>query len=175
MRTFGVGILAFLFALSFRGAAADDAAILPHPFTAEQIRDEWVEGLTLVMRRETPAGVTRERWTVVAADERAATIEYTPLDERGQPAGAAETRVSSWDELRDHASFAAETTRRSEVRRETALGTFDGWLYVVSGPIEGTLSEYFFARDLPGAPLEVKVTKAGQTTMEMKQILRSKP
>ena len=43
-------------------------SILPRPFTAEQIRDEWIVGLTMTLRRTTPEGSSVERWTVVTAD-----------------------------------------------------------------------------------------------------------
>ena len=44
---------------------SDDAATLEPPFTAEQIRDEWVEGFSVTMRRRTPDQTRIERWVVV--------------------------------------------------------------------------------------------------------------
>lgn len=156
-------------------AEKEGPAYLPHPFTAEQIRDEWVEGLTLVLRRTGPQGESRERWTVVAADETGAMIEFTPIDEQGSPAGAARSETSTWTQLRDHATFAASGAKREAVTRKTPLGTFEGWLYVVPDAEQGTVTEFFFANALPGAPLEMRVTREGRTLMEMTQVSRSKP
>ena len=35
---------------------------LPTPFTSEQIRDEWIDGFQLTMRRSTVEGEKTERW-----------------------------------------------------------------------------------------------------------------
>ena len=147
---------------------------LPRPFTAEQIRDEWVEGLTLVMRSVGPEGEARQRWTVVQADETGAVIEFAPIDSQGQAAGDARTERSTWTQLRDHATFSASSATREAVTRKTPLGTFEGWLYVVPDPEQGTVTEFFFANDLPGAPLEMRVSREGRTLMELTQVSRSK-
>lgn len=158
-----------------RGAADQAAAAdhLPRPFTAEQIRDAWVEGLTLELRRVMQEGESRERWTVVSADAEGALIEFTPVDAQGQATGESRRQRSTWNELRDHATFPAATANRTEATRETALGQYDGWLYTVTDAAQGTVTELFFARALPGAPLEMKVTRAGRTVMEMTQVSRS--
>ena len=149
-------------------------ATLPRPFTAEQIRDEWVQGLTLVFRRVAPEGEARERWTVVTSDPEGVVIEFTPVDAGGQAIGASRRQRSTWNELRDHASFPAGTATRAEATRETPLGKLEGWLYTVPDSARGTVSELFFARELPGAPVTMKVTRAGQTVLEMTQVSRSK-
>ena len=56
-------------------AGPAQAEQLPTPFTADQIREEWVEGLTLVMHTRTPAGESWDRWTVVTSDAEGAEIE----------------------------------------------------------------------------------------------------
>ena len=147
---------------------------LPRPFTAEQIRDEWVLGLTLVMRSVGPEGEARQRWTVVDADETGVAIEFLPIDASGSAAGPARTERSTWTQLRDHATFAASNATREAVTRETPLGTFEGWLYVVPDPEQGTATEFFFANDLPGAPLVMRVSRDGRTLMELTQVSRSK-
>ena len=60
---------------------------LPTPFTAEQIRDEWVAGLTLEMLRKTPEGEQLQRWTVKSADLEGADIEFAVLGADGTVAG----------------------------------------------------------------------------------------
>lgn len=173
-----VACLVSLFTLpgTLTRGAADEAPAedqLPRPFTAEQIRDAWVEGLTLELRRVMQEGETRERWTVVSADAEGAVIEFAPVDAKGQVTGDSARHRSTWNELRDHATFPAATANRTEATRETALGEFDGWLYTVTDAAQGTVTELFFARALPGAPLEMKVTQAGRTVMEMTQVSRS--
>lgn len=147
---------------------------LPRPFTAEQIRDEWVEGLTLVMRSVGPQGEARQRWTVLESNDAGVLIEFAPIDAKGEAAGAARTERSTWTQLRDHATFSASSATRDTVTRKTPLGTFEGWLYVVPDPEQGTVTEFFFANDLPGAPLEMRVSREGRTLMELTQVSRSK-
>jgi hypothetical protein len=155
-------------------AKPEEAPHLPRPFTAEQIRDEWVEGLTVVMRSVGPEGESRQRWTVVDADETGAVIEFTPIDAKGEAAGAPRTERSTWNQLRDHATFAASSATREVVTRETPLGKYEGWLYRVPDPEQGTLTEFFFASELPGAPLVMRVSREGRTLMELTQVSRSK-
>jgi len=174
-----VAVFCIATAVAVSGAPAAPAAKagpahLPRPFTAEQIRAEWVEGLTLVLRRVGPEGETRERWTVVSADDTGALIEFAPVDVKGEIAGAARSERSTWAQLRDHATFAASNATREEAMRETPLGTFEGWLYVVPDAEQGTVTEFFFANDLPGAPLVMRVSREGRTLMEMTQVSRSK-
>jgi len=145
---------------------------LPTPFTAEQIRDEMPVGLRLTIRRVTPGGEELERWEVVAADTDGVEIEFTPTDPDGNSIGEARRTRSSWVELRDHASFSAASATREALRRDTALGELDGWLYRVRNPADGTTSEFFFARELPGAPVHVITTRGDELIQEMVQLER---
>ena len=147
---------------------------LQPPFTAEQIRDEWTPGLTIVFHFLFPDREERHRWTVVEADAEAVLIQYLPLDEQGQPAGPPEHAPSRWTELRDHALFPAVDARRERVSRETALGTFDGWLYTVHDPRAETMSRYFFADELPGAPLWMETRSGEQLLLSLSQIARQR-
>lgn len=151
------------------------AGTLDPPFTAEEIRDEWVEGFTVVLRRWTPAESRSERWTVVGADAEGAEIEYALLDPDGRVIGAPTVARSTWIELRDHASFPAATATREWVERETPLGTLEGWAYRVSEEGSDATSELFFAASLPGAPVRMSTTEHGETVLALEQIERSKP
>jgi len=155
------------------GLDADDPALLPRPFTADQIRDEWVEGFEVTLRRTTLDGEARERWTVVAADADGVDIASTPLDEEGRPAGEPRVEHSTWVELRNHASFPAEQSTREAVTRSTLLGELDGWLYTVRDQKDDTVTEYFFATRYPGAPVQMRVELGGAPVMVMEQIARS--
>jgi hypothetical protein len=168
-----------------QGAAAADPkapevepgepTILRRPFTAEQIRDEWIEGLTLVLERTTAEGPSRQRWTVVRADADGAEIEYAILDAAGNPTGEKKVERSAWVELRDHASFPVGHSRREPATRETPLGTLDGWVYTVEDPQDGTLNELFFATSLPGAPVLMSMSRNGEVLARMAMVERLRP
>lgn len=149
--------------------------MLPTPFSAEQIRDEWVAGLEVVMRRRTSSDEAFERWRVVAADAEGVEIEVVPVDAAGEPAGEMQTRRSTWTELRDHARYPTSVAARERVTRDTPLGELEGWLYTLSDPKAGTTSELFFADALPGAPVEMTVRSSDQVMFELAQIRHERP
>jgi len=151
---------------------AHDPTILRRPFTAEEIRAEWAPGLTLTMRRTTPDAEVLARWTVVAADTEGVDIEYATVDAGGQVVGEPRVERSSWVELRDHATFSAAHATSEETVRDTALGMLNGWVYTVRDDEAGTVTELFFARSLPGAPVEMRMTRDGAVVMELSQIAR---
>lgn len=151
----------------------DDPSLVRRPFTAEEIRDEWVEGFRLLIRRTTPEGAGVERWTVLSADDEDVEIEYATLDEDNNVSESA-VRRTTWVELRDHAGFPAATATREWVTRSTGLGTYDGWLYRVAGD-GGAVEEYFFVPSLPGAPVQMKIVSGNQTVFELEQMARLRP
>ena len=153
----------------------ESSEILPQPFTAEQIRDEWVPEFQLKMLRRSGESEELERWTVVEADDLGAKIEFASIDEEGQIVGEARTERTLWTDLRDHASFPASQSNREQVTRDTDLGTLEGWLYTVDDPDAGTVTEFFFASDLPGAPVEMRIRADEVVVMELRQIARSRP
>lgn len=150
----------------------DDPMILRRPFTADEIRDGWVPGLSIDVRRATPDGEVLERWTVVGHDAGGADIEYRTLDADGNPTDEARTVRSPWTELRDHATFPADRATREAATRETPLGTLDGWVYVVRNENAGSVTEMFFAESMPGAPITVRTTRGDELLMEMSQLKR---
>lgn len=157
---------------------AEDAArpgFLTPPFTAEQIRGEWVEGLELTIRRWAADAEALESWRVVQADADGVDIESTVRDGDGNVIRPTAVRHSTWTELRDHASFPADRATRERVTRDTALGDLDGWLYTVSDPDSGTISEFFFAVSLPGAPVYVHVFRDGELVEIFEQVDRRRP
>jgi len=157
------------------GAEDPSGEFLPRPFTADQIREAWGEGLVLRIRQSSPELVEHQRWTVVAADDEGAEIEYVAVDENGVALAEPRVERTSWQEFRDHASFPVSTARRERSRQETALGTFDGWLYIDEDRETGTVGEFFFVDSLPGAPLFARTTRDGQLLAEMAQIERNGP
>jgi len=149
--------------------------ILDRPFTAEQIRDEWVEGFQLRIRQWTPEAEAIQVWTVVRADGDAVDIKSEVLDENGSVVDEATVQTSSWVQLRDHASFPVDRATREAVVRETPLGELKGWLYTVADPGGATVSEFFFAEKMPGAPVFVHVLRDGELVEIFEQVERSRP
>ena len=156
-------------------AIPEDPAILRRPFTADQIRDKWVVGLTLKIRFGSPQAESIQRWTVISADAEGADIEYANLDGEGQVMGEVRVERSTWVELRDHATFPAVGSSREQVTRETALGELIGWLYTVSNSENGTVSEFFFVEEFPGAPVTMRVLDGEDVVSEMEQLERRRP
>jgi len=155
--------------------AAAEPETLPTPFTAEEIRDEWITDFRLTVKMSSPGGEHLERWTVLSWDEEGAEMESVRIDEAGNVQGEPQVARSSWTELRDHALFPADRTRREKVTRDTPLGELEGWLYTVENADAGTVSEFFFAEKLPGAPVHMRVTRDGEVLTEMTQIERHRP
>jgi hypothetical protein len=153
----------------------EDPTILMRPFTAEEIRSEWVPGFRLLMRRSFPEQTRIERWTVVAADDEGAEIEYATIADDGSIEGEPSVSRSSWSELRDHASFPASHSTRERVSRSTALGDFEGWLYRVADPEAATVQEFFFVPTLPGAPVQMRIFEGEATVLELEQTARLRP
>ena len=149
--------------------------LLERPFTADQIRDEWVEGFELRIRQRSLEGETFERWTVVWADEEAVDIGSVGESASGDPLGEMEVGRSTWVELRDHASFPAAQTVREWVTRSTPLGELDGWLYTVGDADGGSFSEFFFAESLPGTPVVYRTVQEGKEVARFEQVERSRP
>jgi len=144
--------LAAVLTLALAPAAAGADETLPTPYTAEQIRNAFRPGTSYTLTVESPQGVVATRTTVLAADLVQATLESRALGAAGEPAGEPEVEVRAWTELRDHARFPAGQARRERVRRSTAFGELEGWLYRVEGE-GGARSELFFADRYPGPPL----------------------
>jgi len=153
----------------------DDPTILKRPFTAEEIRNEWVEGLVVTFRRWTPESEITERWTVVAVDDQGVRIENATLDADGAVIGAPTVQPATWVQLRDHASFSADSASREWVSRATPIGDLEGWLYIVRDNEAGTVSKFFFAASLPGAPVQMRILEKNQPVFALEQLARSHP
>lgn len=152
-----------------------DASILERPFSAAEIRDEWVPGFRLLMRRSFPERTRIERWTVVSADREGVEIEYATIADDGMVEGEPSVSRSEWTELRDHAAFPLAHSTRAWVSRETALGDFEGWLYRVAEPGAAVVNEFFFVPELPGAPVQMRTLEGDTIVFELEQTARLRP
>ena len=153
----------------------DDPTILMRPFSGEEIRDEWIPGFRLLMRRTYPEETRIERWTVVSADDDGVEIEYADLADDGSVEREPTVSRSDWTELRDHAAFPAAYSTREWVSRETALGYFEGWLYRVAKPSAAVINEFFFVPELPGAPVQMRTLEGDTIVFELEQTARMRP
>ena len=154
-------------------ASVADASHLPTPFTWQQIRDEWIVGFELKLRR--PADGVVERWRVVDADAELVAIEGAVFDAEGTPVQEPQVGRSTWQELRDHALFPADRGMRRRETRDTPLGKLDGWLYVVDNPDGQGATQFFFADALPGPPVQMEAVTGGEVMTVLEQFERSRP
>lgn len=173
---------ALLLALSLSACAAppedgDVVGNLPTPYTAAQIQESCAPGTVVVFRVETPGGPAMLQSTEFVGDDgENATFVARSTDAAGGPLGEPREATAPWSALRDHASFPASAATREPTRCTTALGTFDGWLYVHTERVEGQpdqVHRFWFAHDLPGPPLLVETSVGGEVVMRMEMVERT--
>lgn len=147
---------------------------LPTPYTAEEIRDAWTEGLevwtTVKMQGNEQASVlTVEAWSPDGAN-----ICTQLSNAEGERVGEKQCGDSTWEELRMHGSFPASRASRERHRETTPLGDLEGWLYRVEED-NGSVTESFFADSSPGVPALMRRSNGGETFFEMVQTRRVVP
>lgn len=125
---------------------------LPTPFSAAEIRDATVNGMTLLLRTTPHSGPAQyRRTTFVKCDRDGALRSFAPADAGGTVTAEPEQAYSTWAELQGHAVFDTSAASRTIETRETALGTLECWRYDVSD--EDGESTYWFALRYPGMPV----------------------
>lgn len=147
-------------------AQANAVELAPFPFTAEQIREGCPLGRSILLKVTLAGEVRWQRMTFVEVDEEGAVIEGVEWADGEEP-GPVEAGRSSWVELRDHASFPADTTELVANKLvEVPLGSFSTSLYKTAR--DGKVDQLFFAAELPGPPVRmVFQTPVGEGLMEM--------
>lgn len=153
------------------GPTVTPIPMLQAPFTPDQIREEWVAGLHLRLRRMTPDGQGEERWRVVEADADGCSIEFATFDDGGELTSKV-VRRSSWRQLRDHSVWPRAIAKRERGSHESRFGALEGWWYEVFNDASETTTRLFFADDMPGAPVWLQQTRDGEPVMELEQIER---
>lgn len=150
--------------------ASADGEHAPTPFTVEQIRDATHVGRTYRFRMEENGAPAREHLIeFTAVDAEGCTIRVTDRDASGQATGAPEESRSTWVEIGRHALFPREATTITHETVEVPAGRFDAILYTVSASPAGRrmVQKYWFARELPGAPVRVVHEVDGAPVMSM--------
>jgi hypothetical protein len=124
---------------------------LPTPFSAAEIREATVDGMSLLIRTEARGVTTYRRTTFVACDPQGALRSFSPADAGGRDLAEPEQAYSTWMELQGHAVFDASRATRAKEIRETALGTLECWRYDVDD--EDGPATFWFALRYPGMPV----------------------
>lgn len=138
--------------------AIESGAILPPPFTAAQIRDATPAGRTYVFRLTAAGRPPRERTMVFdSVDDEMALI-------RTDEGGGGGMQSTTWEALEEHAHFDASLATRERTTLTVMGLQMEAWLYVVSGEDPGGpyVERFWFALDLPGAPVVWEREAAGE-------------
>lgn len=148
----------------------DLGALAPFPYTAAEIREANPPGSVRVYRMESRGRSFVQKMSflepMVAGKAR---IRTERASEKGAPLSKAETTEAEWVELRDHASFPAARTVRTEERIEVPAGTFDCWLYTIRSEERGVkaTARFWFARGEPGPPVRMETEQDGEIVQRM--------
>lgn len=142
----------------------------PPPFTAEQIRDATAPGRTYVYRiqsAQAPPVIVRMAFVSVTLE--GATIRHTTTSESGERLGEPEDSWSTWDGLVGHALWPASVTTIGDAEVEVPAGRFDAVQYTIVTDREGHrgVTQAWFARTLPGAPMRLVVEEDGRLVRDM--------
>ncbi|MBK6513616.1 MAG: hypothetical protein IPM79_25025 [Polyangiaceae bacterium] len=156
-----------------------DAGRAPTPYTAEQIRAATPAGRTMTYLIESPGKLpTKQRFRFVAVDDEHATVATEILGDDGKVMGDPEVKISSWDDLRRHASYPREATTIAQTVTVTPDDSFKCKRYTVveaqpDGKTKRTIA--CFANDLPGPPVELTVELDGALVMSMTLVKHEPP
>jgi hypothetical protein len=154
-------LLAVVLAPAARAEAPPQAAFLPTPYSAEQIREAWQPGLRVETHTSDENGASRRRLSVLAADAEGCTIRSEALAAEGSPGGEVRDFSSRWSELRDHARFEAAKATRERAECRSGLGAQPGWRYATTDST-GAAVTMCFADATPGPPVEHEVQREGR-------------
>jgi hypothetical protein len=160
MRTRMMLSLALALGVSAAAQDVDPDATLPPPFTAAQIRQATKAGRRYVHRIEAVGEpVQFQVMEFLSVSERGAQLRNSMLDADRKPIGEASEDPVTWEDLERHAHFPRSATRVTEAELVTPAGTFACMVYRVREVDMDTT--YWFAKELPGAPVKVEVKEEG--------------
>lgn len=147
----------------------------PTPFDAEQIREACPPGHFRLYRVEVPGRPKLYRVLRFGQrTEEVTTFISRQLDADGHPFGEQRRTRARWEALQAHASFPESRTTIRPTRHTTPAGTFDCWLYEVRERRDGRrghrrhrVRRYWFAKPLPGPPIQLDQRVGGKLTFRM--------
>lgn len=152
-------------------------AYAPRLFDAAALRDGFVLGTKIRLRMETTGEPpTEQRWQVTAHTAEGCTIASQVYDiGTGELVADEGEGTSSWAELEGHATFPADRTEIADDQTITVpAGTFAARRYTVRED-DGTVKVLYFARDLPGPPVSMVVSRGDDVLMSMVLLERTAP
>lgn len=172
------GGLAALVALA-AGAAGQEGGPPPSepadaepPFSAEEIREATAVGRRYVFRVADGSGAERRtRMEFVAVDDEGCTVLHVLTDAEGEPLAEPAEERSTWAELESHGRFPRDRTTVEAGEVEVPAGTYACRVFTVTAPARGDaeqeVSTYWFADELPGAPVKLVVEVDGAEVWRM--------
>lgn len=150
-----------------------DPTHAPTPYTAGQLRAECRPGRVNSWSMVTPQGEFVSTMRFVKADEEGVQLESLLMSADQTPAGPVEETYGAWTDLQSHASFPAARTTIEVDTVEVPAGRFECWLYTITDDSDGSprISQFWFAKDLPGPPVRMTVMEGRESKMDMRMIL----
>jgi hypothetical protein len=143
----------------------------PTPFTAAQIREACPPGRRSTYRIEIPGRpVFLQTFHFLESDEEGCDIEMIRTNLEGISLAEPSTSRSTWEELQSHASWPKNATTIRVADVEVPAGPFpEASLYIVERTAGGkaTVTQSYFARELPGPPVKMVQLVDGETLMTM--------
>jgi phage FluMu protein gp41 len=141
----------------------------PTPFTAEEVRAGCPAGRTIRLRVDLAGKSPFYRVSrFVESDAAGATMERYLASSDGSALEEPEVQRVTWRDLQAHASFDAEATTIRTERITTAVGELECLRYTVR---DGTTDEVFwFAKDLPGMPVQVVTLVDGEVVATVSMV-----
>ncbi|MEZ4337914.1 MAG: hypothetical protein R3B82_14945 [Sandaracinaceae bacterium] len=147
------------------------------PFPAARIREATPAGRTYVFEYRQGGRVRYERWVFAEVSPAGWVMDSTPVDESGATTGETERSEGTWEDLERHAHFPADATETTNAVLTLPLARFRCQLYTVTSTDDDgrpVISRFWFATDLPGAPVRMVREVDGETVVEM-QLVRHEP
>jgi hypothetical protein len=137
---------------------------LPTPFTAAEIRSNWIPGRSVRSLVVRPGVEPFVRVTLaVSAEEDGGESDNWTETPDGRRLTETDRAYSSWLELQGHASMPAAITTIEEETIEISAGRFECLRYTrVDGD---SVDTFWFAKSRPGAPVRFEKRLAGELVL----------
>lgn len=154
-------------------AEAPEGETVSPPVTLDQFRAAFPAGTTIRLRVQVAGSPPlEERWEWTAVDPEGGTMRSTTYAPDGTVLQEAEARTP-WTELMGHARFPADRTVATDSTVTVPAGTFETWLYTVTGEDPTEVRRYHFAKEMPGPPVLFTIESAGTEVFRMEMLERT--
>jgi hypothetical protein len=146
-------------------SSSAEAEMADPPYTAKQIRDATKVGRRYEWRLELQGQPpVRKVMSFTRVDDQGCDTHAEGLDESGKAIAPPKDGHATWEELRAHALFPKKSVVLSDETITIPAGTFVCTLYTVTEGDE--VSRFWFAKELPGPPVQFSTEKGGQLMMK---------